>query len=228
MKTGKILLRAAGACAFLVTASCASPVNDGSVVADGMTNHPIAVEPSYQSIKVSFSGAGSSLQPDDSAKLDSFVRTYLAKGNGSISISAPDGPMSRETISYFGERLAALGVPRANILVGTHEAAGGDMRVEIGYVGYITHTDPCANWSDNAADNADNLPRPDFGCSVQQNIAAMVADPRDLMGPRPLSPADATRRATVMGLYEKGAITSADKRKTDLGNEQSGGSSDVH
>ena len=34
--------------------------------------------------------------------------------------------------------------------------------------------------------------------------------------------ASAARRATVIGNYEQGKITSADKRKADLSNEQSG------
>ena len=43
----------------------------------------------------------------------------------------------------------------------------------------------------------------------------MVADPRDLMGPRPMDDGDAARRATVIGNYEQGEITQADKHTTD-------------
>ena len=39
--------------------------------------------------------------------------------------------------------------------------------------------------------------------------------------------ADAARRETVVGKYEKGEITQADKNKTDKINEQSGAESDV-
>ena len=228
MKHTDLLFRAAAFSAMLVTGSCTPTLNDGSIVADGAANHPITVEPSYESIKVSFSGAGSPLMPDDTAKLDGFVQDYLAHGNGSISVSAPEGPGASDTIHYFGERLASMGVPRSAILVGTHDVANGDMRVEIGYLGYVARTAPCANWTKNLGYTEDNLPSPDFGCSVQQNVAAMVADPRDLLGPRGMSQTDATRRTAVMGHYEKGEVTSATKRKDDLGNEQSGGSSDVH
>jgi type IV pilus biogenesis protein CpaD/CtpE len=55
----------------------------------------------------------------------------------------------------------------------------------------------------------------------------MVADPRDLIQPRDMDNADMARRKTVVGHYEKGEITSADKRKADLPNEQSGTSSQV-
>ena len=66
-----------------------------------------------------------------------------------------------------------------------------------------------------------------FGCSVQHNIAAMVADPRDLLGPGPMGPVDTARRATVMDHYEKGEVTQADKRSVDKSTEQSAGASSI-
>jgi pilus assembly protein CpaD len=62
---------------------------------------------------------------------------------------------------------------------------------------------------------------------VQHNIAAMVADPRDLLGPGGMGPVDTARRAAVMDHYEKGEITQADKRTNDKATEQSAGASTV-
>ena len=64
-----------------------------------------------------------------------------------------------------------------------------------------------------------------FGCSLQRNMAAQIADPRDLMQPRPMEASDASRRTTVVGKYEAGQVTQADKRTVDLSTEQSGTSS---
>ena len=91
------------------------------------------------------------------------------------------------------EHLVQMGVPRSRILVGTHDSANGGTRVEIGYIAYGARTDACGNWSEDASDTAQNVPMPDFGCSVQHNVAAMVADPRDLAAPRGMGPSDATR-----------------------------------
>ena len=74
---------------------------------------------------------------------------------------------------------------------------------------------------------ADNQTPKNFGCSVQHNIAAMVADPRDLLGPRAMDVADAVRRGMVMDHYEKGEITQADKHTVDKSTEQSAGASTV-
>jgi pilus assembly protein CpaD len=57
---------------------------------------------------------------------------------------------------------------------------------------------------------------------VQHNIAAMVADPRDLVAPRPMGDADAKRRETVMTQYQLGLPTASQKTQ-----DQSGKVSDV-
>lgn len=208
--------------AVLMAGSCAAPSNDGSVSADPVQNHPIDVRPSYKSLRLSFAGAGAGLMADDQARFNNFVTNYLDHGNGALSISAPRGPMGSEAIRYFGERLAALGVPRSRILVGTHDVANGDARVQLGYITYVASVGECGDWSKNAADTSSNLPMPNFGCANQHNLAAMIADPRDLILPRPMGPADAVRRATVIDKYQKGEVTGATKSQ-----DQSGAVTDI-
>ncbi len=229
MWTIKDVTRFASLAALLVAGSCAAPTNDGTgSLADPMANHPISVEPAYHSIKLPYSSSDAGLMPDDSARFSVFVADYLSSGNGAISISAPPGPGANAAIGYFGERLATYGVPRDRILVGTHEG-GNDGRVELGFMTYKARVEGCAenDWSTNWGDTADNKPPPSFGCATQKNIAAMVADPRDLIEPRTMDPADATRRNTVLGHYEKGEITQADKRTADKPVEQSGTASSI-
>jgi pilus assembly protein CpaD len=215
------LMRFAVLAAVLAAGSCAAPNSDVVTTTDPDVIHPITVQPEVRGVKVSFSGANAGLMPEDAAKLDGFVRDYLTHGDGSISISPPDGPDSERAIAYFGERLANMGVPRNRILVGSHPVSDGDGRVEISFVSYVAHTTPCGDWSKNAADTADNLPMPDLGCSNQHNIAAMVADPRDLEGPRSMDAADATRRTAVLGHYERGEPSQATKHTADTATEQS-------
>ena len=145
---------------------------------------PLRSSRAIEAIKLPFSAPAAGLLPDDTAKFSAFVADYLEHGDGAISITAPSGPSSGAAIGYFAERLASLGVPRGRIMVGSRDAQNGDTRVEIGYIGYSAHTDPCGDWSTSVADTASNLSTPNFGCAVQHNIAAMVADPRDLVAPR--------------------------------------------
>jgi pilus assembly protein CpaD len=207
----KRILRYAAVAAVLLAGSCAAPMNEDTLSNDGAVNHPITVEAHYSAIKLPFSAPDAGLLPEDAARFNEFVALYLERGNGSISISAPAGRDASAAISYFAERLASLGVARSRILVGTHEAANGEARVEIGYMGYVARVDPCGDWSKDLANTAANQSAPNFGCAVQHNIAAMVSDPRDLVQPRPMTDSDAVRRNTALGNYEKGKVTAADK-----------------
>jgi len=210
----------------LLVGSCASEDGkEGFGNPDGSENHPIVVEPTDQTLKLPFTASEAGLMPEDAARLESFVGDYMNEGSGAISVSAPAGAGSSEALSYFGERLALLGVPRARILVGTHDVAGGDARVELDFISYSAHTGKCGDWSTDLAETGSNLTAPNLGCSVQHNIAAMVADPRDLMTPEQQTAGDATARATMMGQYEQGKITAAQKSASQNGSVSDVGSS---
>jgi len=201
---------AAALAALLMASSCVSPEDNTDLSANPERNHPIAVVPSFAKLTLAFGGPSAGLRPDDEARLTHFVQRYLATGNGSISVSAPRGPASSAALRYFGERLAEMGVPPSNILVGTHDRDDG-ARVELGFITYRASTAPCGDWSTNVAHTFSNRPTPNFGCATQHNLAAMVTDPRDLVAPRQLGRSDASRRTAVMGNYEKGSPTAAQK-----------------
>jgi len=204
------LLRALAVGSILVAGSC-SVANDGSTISqDGARNHPIMVEPSYRDLKVQYSGVDG-MSADDAAKFDAFVADYRVHGNGSLGISVPSGAGSRAAITFFGERAAANGISRDKILVTTREAANSDPRIAVSYIAYTAHTKACGDWSEDESFTIENHTPANFGCAVQQNIAAMVADPRDLLGPGAMGPVDTNRRATVMDHYSKGEVTQAAK-----------------
>lgn len=215
------LFRAAAMLSILLAGSC-SVTNDGaSISEDGARNHPIMVEPHFQDLKVQFMGGADGMTTDDAAKFDAFLADYHVHGNGSLGISVPNGTPSHAAITFFAERAAATGISRDRILVSTHDVANGDFRVDVSYISYSAHADDCGDWSENEAFSADNLTPKNFGCSVQHNIAAMVADPRDLLGPTRRGEVDTARRGTVLDAYEKGQPTQAIKKTPDISVEQS-------
>jgi pilus assembly protein CpaD len=201
-------LRAGSVLAVFLAGSCAAPDNQPRLTQDPVVNHPITVEPSYRSLKIADS---ETLSREDADKLAAFAQDYLTSGNGSITIAAPSGPDTSKVIAAVGEQLADYGIPRTRILVSQRDQTDSDGRVEIGYIRYVAHTAPCGNWSVDAGDTADNLPMPNWGCAVQQNIAAQVADPRDLAQPRGTDTSDTTRRMQVLNKYEQGQTTASQK-----------------
>jgi pilus assembly protein CpaD len=205
-----ILLR--GFClAAVITAGSCSARSDGDkmIFDDPVANHPILVQPSSQSLKVNVSPAG--VAPADAARLDAFVDGYQTHGNGKIVISAPSGALANAEMAALADHINAMGVSRDQILMASRDTAPGDAQVELNYVSYQASTAQCGDWSEDLAFTLDNKTAANLGCAVQHNIAAQVADPRDLMGPRAMGGADADRRATVITNYEKGAPTAATK-----------------
>ncbi|MEJ1967530.1 MAG: CpaD family pilus assembly protein [Rhizomicrobium sp.] len=216
----KDIFRVVSLLAVLAAGSCAAPNSPDNLFDDPMVNHPIQVAPSYHTLRVPFSAPEAGLMPDDAQRFDAFVAGYIQHGNGAISISAPQGADASAAIEYFGERLASAGVARDRILVGTKASADG--KVEIGYIGYEATTAACGDWSTDLSFTADNQVNPNLGCAVQHNIAAQVADPRDLVAPRDMDPGDASRRAVVYDAYRNGKTTGAQTTS-----DQSGAVSDV-
>ena len=216
------IFRGLSLAALLMAGSCAAPTNDANgMFEDGAVNNPIRVEPSYQALKLSYSPAG--LSTDDATRFGAFVDDYRVHGNGSIMISAPADMNANAAITDLSDRINQMGVSRDRIIVTTHDAPRGDIVIELNYISYAASTNRCGSWTEVLSKTLDNSTPKNFGCAVQQNIAAMVADPRDLLGPRPMDDADARRRQTVITKYDLGQPTPADKTS-----DQSGAVSDVN
>jgi len=197
----------------MLVAACAYPVNgpeDGPPVE---ARFPISVAPQMQSLRVGFEGGG--LDSHSAVDLQRFARSYMNNGSGSIRVSAPrrlDG-----AANVVADQLAALGVPRNQIMIGIDDIPNPADEVKLTYIGYEAHAEPCGDWSSNVGYTAANKPTPNFGCATQHNLAAMVADPRDLATPKPLGPADAGRSLTVLEKYRKGEITVTAKAQEQSG-----------
>ena len=63
----------------------------------------------------------------------------------------------------------------------------------------------CPDWSENVGRDPQNMPWPNMGCATQRNLAASVADARDLLGPRGETPRPGERRDVVWGKYIDGS-----------------------
>lgn len=200
--------------AALVLAACASPINGPEEGLSVEQRFPITVEPHMEALRVPVNTAGG-LDSAGNADVERFVRDYLENGSGSISISA--SRRNPQASSVITDRLAALGVPRSRIIVGTGDGLDIGDEVRISYIRYQARTEPCGDWSVNLGYTSANKIRPDFGCSTQHNLAAMVADPRDLVSPKPLDPEDPQRRLTVLDKYRKGETTVSEKTKEQSG-----------
>jgi pilus assembly protein CpaD len=70
--------------------------------------------------------------------------------------------------------------------------------VQISYLRSVAVTKECGDWSTDLANTSSNQPFPNYGCAIQNNIAAMVVNPEDFVVPRPTTPVLAAARLPVV------------------------------
>ena len=216
------LLSATAVLAAICLAGCESPTpfaNGPEASFNPTTRFPASVQPQMMTLRLPYSG-GAGLDQNEGAQIARFATDYLDHGSGAIAISAPD--RFRDAPNEYAERLVELGVPEDRILIGNQDEPGSNDTVKLTYIRYIAQTPACGDWSTSLTETAGNGVSPNFGCATQHNIAAQVADPRDLVSPRPLTPDDAQRRLQVLDKYRRGETTVSNKTQ-----EQSGAVSQV-
>ena len=196
-------------------AACTSAPVGPAESTDYSVRYPITVTPEMRTLRVPFSGPGADLAPDSDTQLVQFAREYNEKGVGAISLSSPpnwDG-VSRQV----ADRLVSLGVPASRILIGIDGQPQRGAEVRLTFIRYAAHTEPCGDWSESVTYTLHNRPMPNFGCALQQNIAAMIADPQDLIAPKPMGPGDVQRALDIIDKYRKGEPTLATKSEEQSG-----------
>ena len=77
----------------------------------------------------------------------------------------------------------------------------------VAYTTYQAEIPRCGLKWGNLSSNGKNKPMDNFGCAVTANMAAQIANPADIAGPRSADPTDAGRRTTVIDKYRQGQST---------------------
>jgi pilus assembly protein CpaD len=152
------------------------------------------------------------LTAQEYAQLTSFANDFVKLGQGSLVISVPanaGNSASAAAIAQDAQRaLYAGGVDYAKIAGGTYQASGQpNAPVLLSFSRYEATKMDCKPWSAfDLRKTALNLSPDRFGCSQNANLAAMVADPGDLLGARTDTSRDAERIQAGIDKHRKGAI----------------------
>jgi pilus assembly protein CpaD len=96
--------------------------------------------------------------------------------------------------------LASEGIPPRAIVSATYNG-GRNAPVIVSFARHFASTPECGDWSRSVTETGYNEAYANFGCAQQHNIAALVADPKDINVPRASTPPDAMRRANVLTDY---------------------------
>jgi len=188
----------------------------GGIPDDYRHNHPIAVEEMIDSMDVPVGQDTQRLNGGMAAAVAGFGQKFVASGSSLIAVVAPSGSPNQVAAALVAvqveDALRQSGVPGRAIEYRVYRAGPEERNapIRVAFNRITAHSAPCGPWPDQVSENGQNRHYAAFGCASQQNLAAMVASPLDLLYPRGMTPADATRRATVLEKYRNGEAFTAD------------------
>jgi pilus assembly protein CpaD len=183
--------------------------------------HPIIVSQQVNKMSVKVARGASGLSPTQRASVIDFLTRYRVAdaGNSKLVISVPSGSANEvsamNAVADMRPLLADQGFGESSISIEPYHSEGDPQPpVRIAFTRYAADGPTCGKWPSNLAETSRNVNYENFGCAQQKNLAAMVANPADLLGPRTMTPASADRRDTTWDRYIKGA-SSGTSRNTD-------------
>jgi pilus assembly protein CpaD len=209
----------AAGCIALALAGCAQRIDPyavtGSVPEDYRTNHPILIQEQIATIDIPVSADSAHLTPQVRANVTFFAQSFLTSGADVIAVVAPSGSPNQVAAAAAAveieDVLRRAGVAARAIDYRVYRATAAERiaPVRLAYNRVAATTAPCRPWNDQLTVSTQNRHYGAYGCASQQNLAAMVTNPLDLLYPRGLSPSDAARRTDVLNKYRTGVETSS-------------------
>jgi len=206
------LLAAASIIALAGCAKTVDPLATASTTStdDYRLNHPITIADQVATMDVPVSVDTRTLTVGERGNVTFFAQSFLASGSDIIAVVAPSGSpnqVAAAAIAVQAEQvLRAAGINPAAIDYRVYHAGPEEKiaPVRLAFDRVAATTAPCGPWQDDVTDTSLNRHYEAFGCASQQNLAAMIDNPLDLLYPRGMSPADAARRANVLQKYRTG------------------------
>ena len=168
---------------LLALPSCAVVANDRHDALTVAERHPVTIDQQTETLLVPVDAQAQGLPRAQLAAIDGFVSTYRTRGYGPITVTAPSGARDAraagQTAADVRTALFASGVPYEEMRGATVRSGTADA-VIVSFATYAASAPACGVYSGVLSARLGNRPHPNFGCASQANLAAMVADPRDL------------------------------------------------
>ncbi|WP_174299862.1 CpaD family pilus assembly protein [Caulobacter sp. S45] len=218
MSCNKAMIRGASLPAILAAAAalagCAADSNPQSLALTPTEHYGLTVTSHPEQIAIGLHRSGLSIT--QKAALAQFVSQWRDDGGGMVSVRSPTDGADPSTARHMQDEASAylikLGVPRERLQVSgyaSNRAPGAPLLAS--YDRFEAQGPNCSGgWADLTA-TGHNSTFGHFGCAVTSNIAAQIANPRDLVAPAVMTPGDNVRRSMVLDKYRKGEVTSSAK-----------------
>ena len=227
MRTLKAFIAFAGLVSSVALAGCSS-MNPSAAIPESyytgttLDRNEIGLAETTEYLEVQMNPLDSQLRLGERERIRAFVYDYKARGHGPLVMSLPKNHQNEElavkAVAEAREIAWQAGVEYQEIRGGAFEADGQNAPMVIGFRAFKAIAPTCLQKSAyDFSDASSNNDLPALGCSVRTNMAAMIADPADLLGQRAEDPSDLARRQVQLELYRAGEPTGAAR-----GDEESG------
>ncbi len=180
----------------------------GAVPDDYRTNHPIIVSEEERTVDIPVATGDRKLTTSTRETVRGAANTYRSNASGVIRIMVPVGSANAGAASVLAGQVADVlrkeGIPGDRILSSPYQVSSPDdaAPIRIAFMAITASTGECGRWpEDMLANSGDNKHYANFGCATQNNLAAQIANPGDLVAPRGMTPIDAERRSTAIESY---------------------------
>ncbi len=190
-------------------AGCANrdSITVGSIPDDYRTNHPIVIAEKNQTLDIPVGIGDRGITRGQKITFEGYLQNYDRQAAPTLTIMTPSGGANDAAASHAARGLMNIamkaGVPKNRISITNYQSdypeASSPIRVV--YSAMRAQTGRCGSWPEDIADTTDNKHYANFGCSYQNNLAAQIANPADLLGPRKQTEIDAENRNVVIDQY---------------------------
>ncbi len=215
MKAGRMrastrFVLAAAAVALLSGCAKRDSITVGAVPDDYRTNHPIVIAEKEETLDLPVGASDRGATSPQRASLEGFLAGYDKSAAPVLNIIAPSGSANAVAAADAAHDFANIarenGVPSSRIMIASYQASPEEVSapVRVSFAAMRAQTGKCGRWPKDILESSENKHYANFGCSYQNNVAAQIANPADLLGPRKQTPIDPANRAVVIGDYQDG------------------------
>lgn len=185
---------------------CATKFNGVEQALTIEQDHPITVDAQVVTMSIKSDGALSDI---DRARLRAFAGAYQNNGHGTITVTtASSGPAPK--VDAIRETLHAAGIEHGAMGEASYRPGDQANDIILSYTHYVATPSACGVWAGLDDRRYRNMRSPNFGCAAQNNLAAMIGDPRDLVVPADMTSADSQSRILGVEKYREGTVTASD------------------
>jgi pilus assembly protein CpaD len=186
----------------LMLGACATPPDNMADEGAAPTPHQAVVSFQTRTLVVHFPPDAETPEPGQISALNVLFGTgELARGDHVI-VERPPGDLAQVRADLLSAGLVREGLSTSlavNPIVGASE-----LRLVVEHA--IASAPGCPDWSKSPDKNFANTVHTNFGCATAANLAAMVADPHDLLNGRPMGPVVGDAATMPMRRYRTGRL----------------------